>query len=33
MSFGKLLARKLGGGAELEGSIDRMIEDDHKNNL
>lgn len=33
VSFGKLLARKLGGGAELEGSIDRMIEDDYKNNL
>ena len=33
VSFGKLLARKLGGGAELEGTIDRMIEDDYKNNL
>ena len=33
ISFGKLLARKLGGGAELEGSIDRMIEDDYKTNL
>ena len=33
VSFGKLLARKLGGGAELEGTIDRMIEDDYKTNL
>ena len=33
VSFGKMLARKLGGGAELEGSIDQMIEDDYKNNL
>ncbi len=33
VSFGKLLARKLGGGAELEGKIDQMIEDDYKNNL
>ena len=33
LSFGKLLARKLGGGAELEGTIDRMIEDDYQNNL
>ena len=33
VSFGKLLARKLGGGAELEGAIDRAIEDDYKNNL
>jgi PPOX class probable FMN-dependent enzyme len=33
VSFGKMLARKLGGGAELEGAIDQMIEDDYKNNL
>jgi len=33
VSFGKLLARKLGGGAELEGTIDQMIEDDYKTNL
>jgi PPOX class probable FMN-dependent enzyme len=33
VSFGKLLARKLGGGAELEHGIDRMIEDDYENNL
>jgi len=33
VSFGKMLARKLGGGAELESSIDRAIEDDYRNNL
>ena len=33
VSFGKLLARKLGGGAELERTIDRTIEDDYQNNL
>lgn len=33
VSFGKLLARKLGGAAELEGTIDRMIEEDYEKNL
>ena len=33
VSFGRMMARKLGGGAELEGTIDQMIEDDYKNNL
>jgi PPOX class probable FMN-dependent enzyme len=33
VSFGKLLARKLGGGAELESTIDRMIEEDYETNL
>jgi len=33
MADSRLLARKLGGGAELEGSIDQMIEDDYRNNL
>jgi PPOX class probable FMN-dependent enzyme len=33
VSFGKLLARRLGGGAELEGTIDRMIEEDYEKNL
>jgi PPOX class probable FMN-dependent enzyme len=33
VSFGKLLAHKLGGGAELEGAIDRAIEDDYQNGL
>ena len=33
VSFGKLLARKLGGGEDLEGSIDRMIEEDYEKNL
>ena len=33
VSFGKLLARKLGGGEDLEGSIDRMVEEDYEKNL
>jgi PPOX class probable FMN-dependent enzyme len=33
VSFGKLLAPRLGGGAELEGTIDRMIEEDYEKNL
>lgn len=33
ISFGKLLAPKLGGSAELERSIDQMIEEDYKTNL
>ena len=33
VSFGRMLARKLGGGAELEGNIDRMIEEDYRDNL
>ena len=33
VSFGKMLARRLGGGAELESAIDRSIEDDYRNNL
>jgi PPOX class probable FMN-dependent enzyme len=33
ISFGKLLAPRLGGGPELAGSIDRMIEEDYKTNL
>jgi len=33
VSFGKLLARKLGGAAELEGTIDRMIAEDYEKNL
>lgn len=33
VSFGKLLARKLGGGPELGGTIDEMIEEDYAKNL
>jgi predicted pyridoxine 5'-phosphate oxidase superfamily flavin-nucleotide-binding protein len=33
ISFGKLLAPRLGGGEELERSIDQMIEEDYKTNL
>ena len=33
VSFGKVLARRLGGGAELEDTIDRMIEEDYEKNL
>ena len=33
ISFGKLLARRLGGGAELEQGIDRAIAEDYENNL
>jgi PPOX class probable FMN-dependent enzyme len=33
VSFGRLLAPRLGGGAELEQTIDRMIEEDYKTNL
>ena len=33
ISFGKLLAPRLGGGDDLAGSIDRMIQEDYKTNL
>lgn len=33
ISFGKLLAPRLGGGKELERSIDQMVEEDYKTNL
>ena len=33
ISFGKLLARRLGAGAELEQSIDRAIQEDYEKNL
>jgi PPOX class probable FMN-dependent enzyme len=33
ISFGKLLARRLGGGQELETAIDRAIEEDYEKNL
>ena len=33
VSFGRMLAPKLGGGAELEASIDRAIEEDYETNL
>ncbi len=33
ISFGQLLAPRLGGGDDLAGSIDRMIEEDYKTNL
>jgi PPOX class probable FMN-dependent enzyme len=33
ISFGKMLAPKLGGSAELARSIDQMIEDDYEKNL
>jgi hypothetical protein len=33
ISFGKMLAPKLGGGEELASSIDHMIDEDYKNNL
>jgi PPOX class probable FMN-dependent enzyme len=33
ISFGKLLAPELGGGEELERSIDQMVEEDYKTNL
>jgi PPOX class probable FMN-dependent enzyme len=33
ISFGKLLAPKLGGGAEIERTIDQMVEEDYKTNL
>jgi len=33
VSFGRLLAPKLGGGAELAASIDRAIEEDYETNL
>jgi len=33
VSFGKLLAPKLGGGADLEKTIDDMLEEDYRDNL
>jgi hypothetical protein len=33
ISFGKLLAPKLGGGGDLAQSIDQMIEEDYRTNL
>jgi len=33
ISFGKLLAPRLGGSEELERTIDRMVEEDYKTNL
>lgn len=33
ISFGKLLAPKLGGATELERTIDQMVEEDYKTNL
>lgn len=33
ISFGNLLAPRLGGGDDLAGSIDRMIQEDYKTNL
>ncbi len=33
VSFGKMLAPKLGGGTELAASIDQMIEEDYETNL
>ena len=33
ISFGKMLAPKFGGDAQLEQAIDSMIEDDYRNNL
>lgn len=33
VSFGKMLAPKLGGGDELAASIDQMVEEDYKTNL
>jgi hypothetical protein len=33
VSFGRMLARKLGGGAELEATIDHAIEEDYAKNL
>jgi PPOX class probable FMN-dependent enzyme len=33
ISFGALLAPRLGGGADLEAAIDRSIEDDYRSNL
>ena len=33
ISFGKLLASKLGGDAKMEQQIDEFVESDYKNNL